>query len=250
MTPLVWIKSAVKLIVLPPTGPLLAALVALAFAGRHPRAGRWIAMAAVASLLLMSLPVVGTLLVYALDRSQSLDLSTNHGAQAVVILGGGVRRQGDEYGGPTLNGLTLERVRYGARVARAVQLPVLVSGGSLRDLPAEAPLMRDALVKEYGVTVRWVEQRSTNTHENAVYSAVILKSNGVDRVILVGHSFDFPRIRNEFEAEGVKVVPAPIASASLGKISFRDFMPGLGGLQLSYFACYEFLANALYAIAR
>ena len=115
MSALVWLKEAVKALVLPPTGPLLAALIALALAGRHPRGGRWVAMLSVITLLLLSLPIVGTLLVYALDRSQSLDLSTNHGAQAIVILGGGVRRQASEYGGPTLSGLTLERVIYGRR---------------------------------------------------------------------------------------------------------------------------------------
>jgi len=197
----------------------------------------------------LRLPIVGTLLVYALDQSQSLDLSTNHGAQAIVILGGGVRRQASEYGGPTLSGLTLERVRYGARVARATGLPVLVSGGALRDQPAEAPLMRDVLIKEYGVAVRWVESRSTNTHENALNSAAMLKSAGVERVLLVGHSFDFPRSRHEFEAAGIKVVPAPIATASLRTISPGDFLPGLGGLQRSYFACYELLANLVYAVA-
>ena len=50
---------------------------------------------------------------------------------AIVILGGGVRRHAAEYGGDTLGQLTLERVRYGARVARLTGLPVLVSGGSV-----------------------------------------------------------------------------------------------------------------------
>jgi len=242
------LKDFFKVLILPPTGLLIAALVALALAGRHPRAGRRVASACVGLLLLLSMPAVGTLLNYALDRSQALDLSSKHDAQAIVILGGGVRRYANEYGGPTLSGLTLERVRYGARVARATGLPVLVSGGAVRDLPAEAPIMRDALIKEYGVAVRWVESRATNTRENALYSSAMLQAAHVDRIILVGHSFDFPRTRHEFEAAGIKVVPAPIASASLSTISLGDFIPGLGGLQRSYFACYELLANAVYAV--
>jgi uncharacterized SAM-binding protein YcdF (DUF218 family) len=189
---------------------------------------------------------VSTLLLLTLDKTQTLDLRNHFDAQAVVILGGGVRRHADEFGGATLSGLTLERVRYGARVARATGLPVLVSGGAQKDMPAEAPLMRDALVKEYGVPVRWVEPRSLNTHENAIYSAALLKASGVKRVILVGHSFDFPRTRLEFEAAGIAVVAAPISTATWEPVTLGDFVPGLGGMQRSYFATYELLANAVY----
>jgi uncharacterized SAM-binding protein YcdF (DUF218 family) len=127
---------------------------------------------------------------------------------------------------------------------------VLVSGGALRDTPAEALLMRNALTTEFGVPVRWVEARSHNTHQNAVRSAAILRANGVSRVILVGHAFDFPRTRNEFESAGISVVPAPIGIPSLDDVSALDFVPGLLGLQRSYFACYELLANALYRLSR
>jgi uncharacterized SAM-binding protein YcdF (DUF218 family) len=116
-------------------------------------------------------------------------------------------------------------------------------------MPAEAPLMRDALVKEYGVPVRWVEAHSRNTHENAVNSASLLKSSGIERVILVGHSFDFPRTRNEFESAGISVIAAPIATAAWEPLTLGDFVPGLGALQRSYFATYEMLANAAYWIS-
>ncbi|HKP67493.1 MAG TPA: ElyC/SanA/YdcF family protein, partial [Casimicrobiaceae bacterium] len=85
-----------------------------------------------------------------------------------------------------------------------------------------------------------------NTRENAEASAAILKAAGVSRIILVGHAFDFPRTRNEFEAAGLTVIGAPIGVASEGPYSALDFVPGLGGLQASYFACYEILANIFY----
>jgi uncharacterized SAM-binding protein YcdF (DUF218 family) len=69
----------------------------------------------------------------------------------------------------------------------------------------------------------------------------------VKRVILVGHSFDFPRVRNEFEAAGVDVIPAPMGTPSRAPVQVRDFLPTPAGLQLSYYALYEILANALYA---
>ena len=125
-------------------------------------------------------------------------------------------------------------------------LPVLVSGGSVGRAAAEAPLMRSALVNEYGVAVRWIETRSRNTHENAIDSAAILKADRVQRVVLVGHSFDFPRTRHEFEAAGIAVIAAPIAIPSRAPTQAGDFLPTPAGLQLSYYALYEMLANVLY----
>src|SRR5882672_901877 len=236
MSALWWIKLAIKTLVLPPTGFLLLALVGLIIAGRHPRRGRVIALVGVVSILVLAMPAVGTSLIRCLDRTPTLDLAQAPGAQAIVILGGGTRRYAPEYGGATMSAITLERVRYGARLARATGLPVLVSGGAVVDAPPEAALMRNALVAEYGVPVRWIEWRSHDTHENATNSAALLKSSGVARVILVGHSFDFPRSRLEFEAAGISVIAAPIGIPSPDPLIFADFLPSLGGLQRSYLA--------------
>ena len=160
-------------------------------------------------LVLLSMPAVGGLLIRCLDRTPAFDVANRGNAQAIVILGGGTRPYAPEYGGATVGTITLERIRYGARLARATGLPVLVSGGAVRGAPPEAVLMRNVLVYEFGVPVRWLETRSRNTHENAVKSAAILKGSGIERVILVGHSFDFPRSRKEFEAAGIDVIPAP-----------------------------------------
>lgn len=244
---LLWIKSLVKAIALPPTGPLLLALVGVAIAGRHPRRGRWLAFTGIVLLVLLAMPAVGTVLTRCLNATPPLDLSAAQGAQAIVILGGGTRDDAPEYGGTTMNATTLERVRYGARVARATGLPVLVSGGAMNGAPPEAVLMRDALVHEFGVPVRWLETRSRDTHENAVMSAAMLEASGVRHVILVGHSFDFPRSRNEFESARIAVTPAPIGIPSLD-VTFEDFLPGINGLQSSYRATYEILANALYYV--
>jgi len=250
MPPLFWLKQFVKAVALPPVAPLLLALVGLAVAGRHPRAGRRIALAGVIALWLLATPVVGEFLVRSLDRTPALDIAhAAAAAQAIVILGGGIRRFAPEYGGATVNRITLERLRYGARVARATGLPVLVSGGAVRGAPAEAVLMRNVLIYEFGVPVRWIEMRSHDTHQNAVDSAKILAANGIQRVILVGHSFDFPRSRKEFEAAGIRVIGAPIGiPPALDETSIGDFVPGLSGLELSYYAIYEILANVLYDV--
>ena len=247
MLTLYWLKEFVKLVALPPTAPLLIALLGLAIARGKPRAGRALAFAGVATLWLLATPAFAEFLGRCLDRSPPLDIvrAVTH-AQAIVILGGGTRRWAPEYQGATVSGITLDRIRYGAFVARATKLPILVSGGAVRGAPPEGVLMRNILVSEFDTPVRWVETRSRNTHENAVNSAKILSANGIRCVILVGHSFDFPRSRNEFEAAGIGVIAAPIAIPPAAPTEFGDFVPSPYGLSRSYFVLYEMLANTLY----
>jgi uncharacterized SAM-binding protein YcdF (DUF218 family) len=98
-----------------------------------------------------------------------LDLSTinkqEKKAQAIVILGGG-RRKGakevPEYQGQDISATTMERLRLGARLAKATRLPILVTGGApdrvgSKDIP-EAQLMAQVLEHELMVPVKWLEK--------------------------------------------------------------------------------------------
>jgi uncharacterized SAM-binding protein YcdF (DUF218 family) len=225
-------------LVLPPTGPLLFAVAGLLMLKRHPRLGRGLAWIGVGALFLLSLPVVEGGLSWLLYRE----------GQAVVILGGGLRRETPEYGGDTLGRLTLDRVRYGARLARQTGLPVLVTGGSIGGSISEADVMARALEDEFSVPVRWRETNSHSTHENAQFSAAILKRVGIERVLLVSHGFDVTRARAEFEAAGLQVFPAPTYISKFSIESPLDFMPSIASLHGSYYACYELLANLALAL--
>ncbi len=243
MPDVLWVKALLKAVILPPAGPLLVAIFGLALGRRFPRTGRALTVAGVASLLLLSLPIIAIFLLDRLEMYPPLDLAQAKSAQAIVILGGGVRRRAPEYGGDTLGPLTLERVRYGARVARQTALPVLVSGGVTFGETSEASLMRQSLEEEFGVPVRWIEPESRNTHENAVRSAEILRAEGIREVVLVAHEFDMERTRAEFAEEGIATVAAPTGIVPQGRRTWVDYIPSIGALNQSYYALYELLAN-------
>jgi len=179
-------------------------------------------------------------------RAAALDLRRPGEAQAIVILGGGIRRDAAEFGGDTLARLTLERVRYGALVARTTRLPVLVSGGSVFGGTAEAALMKRALEQEFNVEVRWSEERSRDTRSNAAESASMLLPLGIKRILLVTHGFDVPRAGAEFATAGFQVTPAPtfVAAERFGFYP-EELLPSMSALQASYYAIYELLAEAL-----
>ena len=250
MNDVLWLKAVLKTLVLPPTGPLLIAVLGLALHGRSSRVGRSLAAFGVAGLLALSMPVVADLLGQTVDISVPFDLDTARTAQAIVILGGGVRRDAPEYGGDTVATLTLERVRYGARVARLTGLPVLVSGGSVLEGEAEGKLMAAALDREFGAPVRWIEANSRTTHDNAVLSARMLKAEGIDRIVLVTHAFDTRRAIAEFQAQGFAVITAATGVRGKSDRTLLDYLPSMGGLQGSYYASYEILANLVFLVNR
>jgi uncharacterized SAM-binding protein YcdF (DUF218 family) len=237
----VWRKVLAGL-VLPPVGPLVLAIVGVALLGRRPQLGRALVWTGLGLLVALSTGAVAGGLLRLVNDSGPLTLAQARSAQAIVILGGGVR-YAPEYGGDTVGRLTLDRVRYGALVARATGLPVLVTGGATGDTRTEADVMRETLEREFGVPVRWTEDRSRNTHENAQFSAARLERDGVKRVVLVAHGIDMRRARAEFTAAGLEVVPAPTYVPVDGPFELTDLVPNAGALQASYYALYELLAN-------
>jgi uncharacterized SAM-binding protein YcdF (DUF218 family) len=237
-------RKVLAALVLPPIGPLAIAILGAALLGRRPRLGRALVWTGLGLLVALSTWTVAGGLLRLVDDSPPVTAAQARSAEAIVILGGGLRRNAPEYGGDTVGRLTLDRVRYGAVVARATGLPVLVTGGFSRGATrTEADVMRETLEREFGVPVRWTEDRSRNTHENAQFSAARLEKEGVKRVVLVAHGFDMRRARAEFTAAGLEVVPAPTFVPSDGTFDLMDLIPSAGALQASYYALYELLAN-------
>lgn len=231
----IW-KQLLKNLALPPTGPLLLVLAGFLLSfGRRPRAyGYTLCASGVLLLWLFATPVVADALLRVVERYPALNLREPVDAQAIVILAGGVRRNAPEYDAPAPGPTTLERLVYGARVARTLGLPVLVSGSRL-----EAASMNAFLHTDLGVTARWVENRSRDTHENAQFSAVILARDGVHKVVLVTSSAHMARSVVEFNMAGIETIPAPTSMWTRRDDGVLDFVPNADALVRSQRACYE-----------
>jgi uncharacterized SAM-binding protein YcdF (DUF218 family) len=239
------VKKLIAALILPPIGPLFVAIGGLLMLRRSPGLGRVLAWCGVATLLVLSIPPVSVALERLVGDSAPLDRRQAASAQAIVVLGGGLRRNAVEYGGDTLNWLSLERVRYAAALARETRLPILVTGGRVYGGRAEGEVMREVLEREYAVSVRWVESESRNTYENAVLSAKLLRRDGISRVLVVCHGVDTRRARREFSAAGLEVIPAATQIPSLTIDSPIQVLPSMSALHDSYWALYEFLGNVV-----
>ena len=244
------LKKVVSVFLLPPVSLLLPLFAGLILLSRAPRLARALLWLGTSSFFLLSLPVTGHMLSLALEHVPPADLAEVKQAEAIVILGGGIRRHADEYGGDTLKWTTLERVRYGARLARESGLPVLVTGGMVFVGTADADLMKQALEGEFGVPVRWTESKSRDTHENAVNTAAILRTEGIRRIVLVTHGFHMPRALAEFRSVGLEVVAAPTLILRPFEIeSWGDLLPSLSTFVGSAYALHELLGKLALRVA-
>jgi uncharacterized SAM-binding protein YcdF (DUF218 family) len=242
---LITLKSLLRTLILPPSGPLLLAFAGawLACAGRAPRARRagWALLAtALLSLWLVATPWMSGLLSQAAQRSPALDLAQPVTAQAIVILAGGVaRNMAPEYGGePAVAGGLLERVTYGAFLAHRTALPVLVTGTA-----REVQSMRVTLARDFGVQVRWVEDRARDTFENAQFSSQLLRTAGITRVLLVTDAAHEWRASAEFTSAGIAVVPAPVRVWAPVPFGLFSVVPSSVALLQSTEAVYEILGD-------
>lgn len=81
--------------------------------------------------------------------------------------------------------------------------------------------MAESLARDYGIVVRWREERSRTTWENALFSAPLLREAGVQRVVLVTQAAHMPRARWCVERQGLQVLAAPVGF--LGVDNARPF---------------------------
>lgn len=235
------LKKFLSAWLLPPLGLLVLALFALCWQG-HKRIGRIIACSALTLALCMSLPFVAERLSRGLEGAP-ISATLLQSAQAVVILGGGVHHGAPEYGGDTLSRYSLERVRYGAKLARISKLPVLVSGGSVYGGQAEADLMKLVLETEFAVAVRWTESQSRDTAENALYTARMLKAANIRRIALVTHASHMRRATGAFEKSGLQVVPAATGFTPQGVSTFEKLLPSVRAFERSAAAVHEWIGG-------
>ena len=202
-----FLRRFVEIFILPPAGPLWLALLGALVMLRKPwrRVGVVLISVAFVSLFLLSTQLVQSALVASVDRHPPLDPEAEvwPEAEAIVVLAAGVQWGSREWDGDAPGSMAVARLRYAAEVHRRTGLPVLVTGYT-------GDGMRVVMERDFGIPVRWIEDRSFDTIQNAEKTARILRREKIDKVYLVTHFWHMPRSVLAFEAVDVDVVPAPM----------------------------------------
>lgn len=238
--------NLLKILLLPPTFNVLLVLLGLLLSPRR-LLGALLILLGLFGLLLLATPMASHALRQGLEPDALPARTQLENADAIAILGGGRDYAAPEFGwGDAPANATWRRLAYGALLHRQTELPILVSGGRVHDeQTAEASLMAAALREVFDVPVRWLEGESRNTAENARFSADMLRAEGIERVALVSQAWHLPRAAAEFEAQGLRVIPAPTGFASPPPEGLAAWLPRTYHLNQSTRALNEWLGRAV-----
>ena len=234
---------------MPPMIFIVSSLLGLAASWRWWRTGLAVSAISVLSLYAFSTPLVSSSLL-ALAADQPVPRAgTPPEAQAIVLVAADARWANSPAARDAPGPLTLERIVEAAHLHRSLGLPVLVSGGiDRRSGRSLAAMTAAVLEQDFQVPVRWREERSTNTFENAAFSAPILMREGISKVLVVAQDWEVPRVLWSFDREGIAAIPATVGvpSSGIDRIELEDVLPGYRGFQDSFYALHELLGLRYY----
>lgn len=168
----------------------------------------------------------------------------------ILVLGGG-RSALAEYDEVSLSGLSMERLRYGIWLSRETGYPVAFSGGigpGSGGGPSEGAIATRIARDEFRRPLLWAEDKSRDTHENALRSMDLLRNQPPGRLVLVTHDLHMPRALGHFlrarDAAGLRfdIVPAPVGITEKGPYRLLgDYLPSPGGMTRARYAIREWL---------
>ena len=233
------LKPWLTVLVMPPLSLLLLLLLAALLSIRWRITARICAGFAFVSLWFLSTHIVAVgLEATLLPQYAALTPSQvqTQGAQAIVVLGGGMDLNNPEYGATVLHTAAYERLRYGYFLKAQTGLPLFYSGGYGLSSRAgsSAPSMVQVLAALARVDGRappdWVEGASRDTRENAQFSRALLQPKGIDTVVLVTNAYHMPRSVRAFERAGFRVIPAPMGFSQAADNWQRMWLPSGEGM--------------------
>jgi len=248
--------NIIQTALLPPGISITLLILGLIAINRFYAIGKTLIILSFTLLLALSLPITAQSLNSMLEQDNPLSLKelNKSKAKAIVVLGAGRYRDAIEYEKLTdsISSNALTRLSYGVYLHKKSKIPLLLTGGSPRGrILSEASIMQQALNDIFGLKAKWLDGSSSNTWNNAKYSAKILAKENIKNIILVTHADHIPRARMAFEHFGLTVTVAPLGfKAKNRKSSYTilDFLPTAHAMSASSSAMHEFIGYVWYML--
>ncbi|MCP9849501.1 YdcF family protein [Cyanobium sp. Morenito 9A2] len=244
----------------------LALLLQLsALVGRRRRWAGWVSGAGLGLLWISAMPVIARHLAWSLEeRSAALTPDPMPKADAVVVLGGGLRPAVAPRRNVEVNEAG-DRLLTGLRLIRQGKAPLLVVSGGQVSFAGNDPAPPEAtstmaLAMELGLKPEAIvtNDRSRTTAEEARDIGALAKQRGWRSVLLVTSATHLPRALASFERlSGLRVVPVAcdfqFASRSLwGRPTvgsmIKDGLPDAEALLISTVVLKEYVGQASYRL--
>ncbi|TCP18862.1 uncharacterized SAM-binding protein YcdF (DUF218 family) [Nicoletella semolina] len=231
-------------IILPPFNLIILWVIAfILFYFKYHKLGYLSALLGVFILYIFSIPYTSQKLHDSLIKEDNLSLQDYQSAQAIVLLGGGLRDSKELFASLATNQIAVERVRYAAYLQRKTQLPLLITGNS-PNTKSEASVMARELEFFFNVPTQWLEEKAKTTKQNAQFSREILEKEHISKIILITNQWHMQRAKLLFEQQGFEVLPASVGSGRTPEVyglNAMYFIPQSGALHSNTLALKEWL---------
>ena len=257
----VYLSKLLPLLVYPLGLTFILLLVALILFRKKQEASLWLIVVVFILVCLAGNRIVSASLARSLESryQPSAQIPT---APVIVLLGGGTESADFPRPMTEVNSAG-DRVLYAAWLFKNQAAPyILLSGGNLEfseareNTPAQDMANILALMN-IPQEVLWMQDRSENTYEDALYSADLLGDRGIAEVILVTSAMHMPRAVAVFQQQGIKVIPAPTDFTITEKgwadlTSFKpkqmliNLLPNASSLSLTTNVLKEYLGMLVY----
>lgn len=238
------LTKIITAMIMPPFNVLMLWLFALlCFGFKCKKLGYLSTFFGIAILYIFSIPYTSKTLNDSLITEDKLTLQDYRSAQAIVLLGGGIRDSKELFGKLTTNQIAVERVRYAAFLQKETQLPLLITGSAANGT-SEAKIMADELAMFYQIPTKWLEEKAKTTKENALFSREMLEKEGIKRIVLVTNQWHMQRAKMLFEKQGFEVLPASVGSGATPEtygINLMYFIPQVGAMHSNTQALKEWI---------
>lgn len=226
------------------------------FTRRRVRVAWGLVFAAALELFLFSIPPVADRVRRFAEASAPRTYRADATYDTVIVLGGITEeRMPWMDDGKDLTGAAERLTRAFELLREGRARTVLLSGGTLDLAPggtAEADQL-SAQLQGWGVPADRivVENRSRNTHENAVQSARVVAEHGWQKLLLVTSAVHMPRALGCFHREGLRPDALPVdyrGGVPGATWSFETWSPRAANLELSSEALRELAGRLVYRV--
>ncbi len=241
----------------PPALVLIFLVCAGIMRKRRSRISTCLYAAAVGILVILGSPAISHWWVSSLENQYpDRGVTAEPNAQAIVLLGGSLNMPSDAHPSSGIVASS-DRILEAMRLYRAGKAPLIVASGGDSPLSKsygnthEAEEMR-AMLEEWGIpeSAILVEDRSINTHENAMFTHQLLQARGINQIILVTSATHMPRAAATFRKVGFNVAPAPadFLTGWVRQAAIFDWLPASGALANSSVALREWIGFWVYRL--
>lgn len=195
-------------------------------------------------LYLSSIPFVSDRIIHTMEKKYTPPAEAR--GDVIIMLGGGATSDTPGVNGPGhLSGYAANRLLTCAQLYRKLEVPIIISGGSVEGVTGSDAVVGRRILIGLGVPEDKIitESESRNTTENANLTKDVLNRYSFKSPILVTSAFHMHRSVIQFEKMNIDVVPYPTDYQTNLKTHFilNDLVPNAEALSKINLTVKEYL---------